>query len=892
MNKHCVLKRILNGTWLGLFLLIFLVACQKEQLLTPAERAQSTVPAEKEQLPTPDEESELLSLYLVLNQAREESAKTFAELLMAKKHPERVGVEETIGNPLPLESVNELIAQLENNRAKINSTLSDIEKRSLIDPEMADSYRQAREFFDQLASFEDQATDSLSRVKTKEEFTQYINFIFETESQFPALIQKDEAFVELLLALVARRDMEIEVQAYDEIFRKRSGELDSPIVGEQTGQVKYEFTIPEYITQENVVVSWAGVPIENLVFGLEHPDGRRINFKVAPVAEGEYGTDVPINALPTDGSVVLIPSEEYPAGVLAPNVSQMYYEKELLSMNIYPDDPILAPVDGDWTLYVTAPSGLQLFIGAFYLPSVEATTQAKATQESASTVSTVTALPELKIPATPTSTPRLTITAGPAELAPSLTPSPTPLPTIDPSMLPDMLSKAFSVHTLEGVNGHKLRRITGWRFGFRRYCRGSYRWMDAQHLLLSPLTGQEAGGMGEWRDWTRPLVIDLRTGKVWLPPPDASTYYCEQQEWSQALGILITSDQGETLTYTPDGSLLKRYPGSMSYLSPSGTKIMAGDTWIDLRTGEMVDFGWDLAQWPYRPAWSSDETRLFQCCYNYGDAGVGTGYSFNLPDKLQPAGRGIPGLLSVGTSWVLDDAFVLIDWDFNADKEVNVPLIDPISRTYQDLHDLAGIPEDVFCDGFPEVAPGGEYVWLQCGRPGDSIGYIIHLATFQAEPFSDFYIMSWSKDSGYALINSYNDDIMRILALSTKVLEPLPAYTPGKPYAWHPAEGIFAYFSEGGHTLVVLDAKTWLAQELPLPAAFNSIIWGPTGSDIALVAEDGSLWQAQYPGLEAVEQLSPPLPGVHGVGWSPDGKSLALVSGADIYVVEAIREAP
>jgi hypothetical protein len=561
-------------------------------------------------------------------------------------------------------------------------------------------------------------------------------------------------------------------------------------------------------------------------------------------------------------------------------------------MNIYPNDPILAPVEGNWKLYVTAPAGLQLIFGAFYLPSIEATTQAKGTQ-AASAAPTVTSLPEPRIQETPTPTPRQTIAAGPAELTPSPTPSPTPLPTIDPSLLPDLLRKAFSMQTLEDVNGHKLRRITGWRYGFRRYCRDGYRWMDAHHLLLSPLAGQEAFDMGGWREWTRPLVIDLRTGKVWLPPPDIPTADCERQEWSQALGMLITSDKGETLTFTPDGSLLKRFPGSMSYLSPSYTKIMAGDTWIDLRTGEMVDFEWELAQWPYRAAWSSDETRLFQCCYNYGDARAGTGYSFNLPDKLQPAGRDLPSLFfRIGASWVLDDSFVLIDWDFNADKVVHVPLIDPVSRTYQDLHDLAGIPDEVYCGGFPEVAPGGEYVWLECGRPGDLISYLIHLATFQAEPYSGLYLMSWSKDGGYAMLGSYNDDLRRVLALSTKVLEPLPGYSPGKPYAWHPVGGIFAYFSEGGHTLVVLDAQTWTAQELSLPAAFNSIIWSPTGSDIALVAEDGSLWRTQYPGLEAVEQLSPPLPGVRGVGWSPDGKSLAFVSGADIYVVEAIGEIP
>jgi hypothetical protein len=56
-----------------------------------------------------------------------------------------------------------------------------------------------------------------------------------------------------------------------------------------------------------------------------------------------------------------------------------------------------------------------------------------------------------------------------------------------------------------------------------------------------------------------------------------------------------------------------------------------------------------------------------------------------------------------------------------------------------------------------------------------------------------------------------------------------------------------------------------------------------------MVAEDGSVWQVDYPLLENLEQLTSSLPDVSDLNWSPDGNSISFISGSDIYVVDTIK---
>jgi WD40 repeat protein len=130
------------------------------------------------------------------------------------------------------------------------------------------------------------------------------------------------------------------------------------------------------------------------------------------------------------------------------------------------------------------------------------------------------------------------------------------------------------------------------------------------------------------------------------------------------------------------------------------------------------------------------------------------------------------------------------------------------------------------------------------------------------------------------------------LSVADKEIRPLPVDPLFEwNFWWHENNDLLLYPSEDKNNLVFLDTSTMSFRQLPFTMkgpenSFNNLAWGPNGDQIALVAEDGSLWQVDFPKLENLEQLTPSLPSVAGLEWSPDGDFVALRSGSDIYIVE------
>lgn len=130
------------------------------------------------------------------------------------------------------------------------------------------------------------------------------------------------------------------------------------------------------------------------------------------------------------------------------------------------------------------------------------------------------------------------------------------------------------------MDGHTLRRVTGWEHGLRSSDYGRpYRWLDSTHLLLFPLVGEQEHEMLGAVEHTLPVVVNLNIGFTSL------------------------------------------------HLSPSGRRLLVGFVWHDLETGQMVDFSGQHKWTMGNPGWSSDETRLFDCCFGYADANLG-GYGY------------------------------------------------------------------------------------------------------------------------------------------------------------------------------------------------------------------------------------------------------------------------
>src|SRR5829696_7993369 len=270
-----------------------------------------------------------------------------------------------------------------------------------------------------------------------------------------------------------------------------------------------------------------------------------------------------------------------------------------------------------------------------------------------------------------TSTPTITPTGRPEYVPPTL------IPTINPTLVPEMLSKAFSVETLEGVNGHKIRQITGWDYGFgggfwEGSCPGYY-WLDASHLLLYPAAGQ-IRSFDQWQGTNavpQPVVINIESGAFWLPPANesASPLTCNRVYWSQELGILITSeidkDVSTVSTYTYDGRKQASFPGGIWDISPSGTKILIRESrLLDLKTNKIIDLNWSLEDyhedmmsglfWTY-----PDETRIYRCCYFYADLNKGISYRFERSDFQDKDGKHLDydGLWLYRGGWVSNDMY-------------------------------------------------------------------------------------------------------------------------------------------------------------------------------------------------------------------------------------------
>lgn len=215
-----------------------------------------------------------------------------------------------------------------------------------------------------------------------------------------------------------------------------------------------------------------------------------------------------------------------------------------------------------------------------------------------------------------------------------------------------------------------------------------------------------------------------------------------------------------------------------------------------------------------------------------------------------------------------------------------IPLFDPAAKTFRNLNALADIPADR--DGIPNClqaspAPDGKYIWLEC-YDGN---YLVNLATFKAQVYpglADVEI-SWSADSQYAWLESFYPDGNRFNILSgfNKELKPFPANLLSP--AWHPTQPILAFISEDQRSLSLINPRNGAVQQIGLPTAFKEVIWSPTGDRIALLAEEGSLWQVDYPNPKTPEQLTQPMPEVKAIAWSPDGSAVSFISNPDIYII-------
>jgi hypothetical protein len=509
----------------------------------------------------------------------------------------------------------------------------------------------------------------------------------------------------------------------------------------------------------------------------------------------------------------------------------------------------------------------------------------------------------------PTSSPTVTATIEPTPRPTYVWP--TLIPTIEPTLLPELLQNTFSIETID-LSGYNTRLITGWEHGFGAdiwYANcPSYVWLDTNHLLLYPGAGQERPpeGMGILgiNVVPQPVVMNLETGSVWLPPVDLSSgRTCNRVFWSHDLGVLINSgiykETPAVFTHTFDGKKLANYRGQFSQVSPSNEKVLIDNNiLIDLRTNSRTTLAWSLEDYEEQMLsevfWTSDETRLYRCCYFYADLTNGTSYRYTESDFLDRQGNPLnyEGLWMYRGEWVQDDKYFLVWWSYLDDGDIRyLPMFDPAEKLLYDVREMAGISPDLTCPE-TDVSPDGQYLWIMCY----DVNYLVDLSSFETTIYPGYTQVDiyWSNDSQFAWLANYNmsENNIEIFSVANKELTPLPITPlPQSDILWNPNSKILVYPVKDKNALVFLDVSMMIYRELPFEvqdsqSKISNLAWNPNGDKLIFITEHHILWQVDYPTLENLEQIIASTNTIGGAQWSPDGKSISFLNGTDIYIVD------
>jgi dipeptidyl aminopeptidase/acylaminoacyl peptidase len=498
--------------------------------------------------------------------------------------------------------------------------------------------------------------------------------------------------------------------------------------------------------------------------------------------------------------------------------------------------------------------------------------------------------------------------------------APGPEPTIDPTALPDFLRAAITLKHIQGLDNHPIQQVTGYKGVMGPY------WLDNTHLFFYAITGWGKGYYGP------PMVMNVSHGKTWLPTNGRLTVWSAAYEplypgasvrdaseeliWSEPLKVLGWRQGDEITLYNLEGQVLGRYDAGIgiTLFSPSGQQLVTQLGWYDLKTGKMLNQNKEWGIW--KPAWSSDETRLFGNCLKLGqfafaDARSGEFKCFAPDNPDLVAEEGFP----TRYQWVYDDKRVMI-----VDTKYNYPtykpvLIDPMKESYADVYALAGLDRRLACrdahlspDGryllvscqpvlSPESTPdcveqigyrssSGDLNWLRFGC--ENTHYIVDMSTLVTKTIStSLEFADWSSNGQYILLTSDRTDPLfeiSVLEISSGQLFPLASACSVGP-VWSPEGERLAFLSEDTRVLNIYDASTHATIQVTFPQYLARAIWRPQGNGLAVLAVDGSVWWTPDPAAGRVEQLTLPRQYVGDVSWSPDGTQLAFVGGTDVYVV-------
>lgn len=287
-------------------------------------------------MPAKAQAQELFTLYFEMDHVRQESAQIFAELMKVAADPGRIGAEETIGSRPSLASGEELSSRLQQNQISVEETLAIINANKFTDPEVDLRYDAVRAFYTSLFDFEDMVLGGLPIFEDNEDPAR--------ETAWSALLAEDAQLRDALTSLANLHGLEFTPVSYEDLFRERLVELDTPIISDEVNTIVYPFTVSGTATYYVLLNATFDIPLSDKIkISLENPHGQIISSDQL----AEY-TD-------SNNSAELN------------HLSYISRSDSVIIVKLFPEDTLVTPIPGDWKLYVTAPVGSNMVIGMIEL---------------------------------------------------------------------------------------------------------------------------------------------------------------------------------------------------------------------------------------------------------------------------------------------------------------------------------------------------------------------------------------------------------------------------------------------------------------------------------------------------------------------------------------------
>lgn len=293
--------------------------------------------SDRNQVPAKAQAEELFRLYFEMDHVRQESAQIFAELIEVDRNPERVGAVDAIGSKPPLASHEELTQRLKENQSSVKNTLAVIDANRFTDPEVDLRYEEVRTFYTALSKYEDLVLTELSRVKNNQEQRAHLGTTLFEGADWPALLAEDAHLRDTLASLAALHSLEFAPTSYEDLFRQRLIELDTPFVSDEVNTIVIPFNVNELAQRQVVLVVSFEIPLSDKIkISLEGPHGR------------------------------IITEDQLAEDSLSSERNQLSYitrDQSTILIKLFPADSLVMPIMGDWKLYVTAPVGSNVVFG-------------------------------------------------------------------------------------------------------------------------------------------------------------------------------------------------------------------------------------------------------------------------------------------------------------------------------------------------------------------------------------------------------------------------------------------------------------------------------------------------------------------------------------------------